>query len=119
MPQPRDFDPNTTDPEFRQEWFGNPAVSGRGSVGGVRDKRLDLWIQGAVLAGIVALVGIVWTIRDNLTEVKTFVTIKAQQYDRDISRLDANIARHDERITVIERGQSSGNRIPDDRQERK
>lgn len=110
-------DPYETDPDFKQEWFGNSAVSGRVNVA-TRDKRIDLLLQGLILAGILGLVGIVWTIRDNLTEVKTFVQIKAQQYDRDIARLDASITRHDERITVIERGQSASNRIPDDRQER-
>lgn len=115
MPHERERDPYATDPDFKQEWFGNVAVSG--SSGG-RDRRLDIWIQGAVLAAILSLVGIVWTMRDNLTEITTFVKIKAEQYDRDISRLDSALARHDERITVIERGQGASHRQPDDRQER-
>jgi hypothetical protein len=116
MPQPRDYDPNATDPDFKQEWFGGTAVSGRGSVGGEgRDRRIDYLLQGLVLAGVLALVGIVWTLRDEVTKITTFVKTKAEQYDRDINRIDATLARHDERITVIERGQGSSNRIPDDR----
>lgn len=109
MPQQREHDPYVTDPDFKQEWFGNVAVSGNSG----RDRRLDIWIQGAVLAAILSLVGIVWTMRDNLTEITTFVKIKAEQYDRDISRIDATLARHDERLTVVERGQGSGNRQSD------
>lgn len=118
MPQPKENDPYATDPDFKQEWFGNSAVSGRGNIMVGRDKRIDILLQALILAGILGLVGIVWTLRDNLTEIKTFVTIKAQQYDRDIARLDSTITRHDERITVLERSQGAGNSQPDDRQKR-
>lgn len=115
MPQESERDPYATDPEFKQEWFGNVAVSGSP---GVRDKRIDTLMQGLILASTLGLVGIVWTMKDTLTELKTFITLKAQQYDRDIARLDSAITRHDERITVIERGQGASHRQPDDRQER-
>lgn len=118
MPQPKDYDPHSTDPDFRQEWFGGNAVSGRGSSGGGRDKRIDVWLQGAVLAGLLALVGIVWTLREEVTKITTYVTLKVEQNDRDISRIDRTIDRHDQRITAIERGESPRYRQPDDRQER-
>lgn len=111
MPQPRDYDPNATDPNFKQEWFGGTAISGKHNGG--PDRRIDHVLQGLILAGILALVGIVWTLRDNVTEIRTFVTTKAEQYDRDISRIDKTLDRHDQRLTTLERRPRYGQ--PDDR----
>lgn len=110
MPQ-REHDPYATDPEFKQEWFGEPRS--RRSMSEGRDRRIDYLFQGVILAGILGLVGIVWNLRDEVTKITTFVSTKTQQYDRDISRIDNTLARHDERITVIERTQGSIVRLPE------
>lgn len=111
--QPKDYDPDRTDPDFKQEWFGGTAISGRHNGG--KDRRIDHLLQGLILAGILALVGIVWTLRDNVTEIRTFVKAKADQYDSDLRRIDKTLDRHDERITAIERGESPRYRKPDNR----
>ncbi len=113
MPQPKDFDPIATDPDFKQEWFGGTAISGRHNGG--KDRRIDHLLQGLILAGILALVGIVWTLRDNVTEIRTFVKAKAEQYDSDLRRIDKTLDRHDERLTTLEQGRRAGHRQPDDR----
>jgi len=114
MSQPKDYD--QTDPNYKQYYHGGIAVSGKG--GGGRDKRLDLWLQGLVLAGIVSLVGIVWTLRNEVTKISAYLTAKVEQNDRDIARIDRTIDRHDQRITTLEQGGRAGNGQSYYRQER-
>lgn len=118
MPQPKDYDPDATDPNWKQSYYPS-AVSGRGNgAGGGRDRRIDYLLQGLILAGVIGLVGVTLNLRDNMTEIKTFVTTKEQQNDREIARLDRSIERHDERITALEQGRRSSNGQPHYRQER-
>lgn len=108
MPQPNDYDP------YESGHFMNVSGSNNGHDG--RDRRIDHLLQALCLAGIIAIVGIVWILRDNVTEIKTYVTERTQLYDREINRLDSTIQRHDERITSLEREQ--GQSYPNHRQKR-
>lgn len=111
MPQPKDFGDDDD-----REWRGN-ANSGRSGNSG-KDARLDTWLQGLVLAGILALVGIVWTLREEVTKITSFVTLKGEQYEREFGRIDKTIERHDQRLTRLEQGRRAGQLDADDRQER-
>jgi hypothetical protein len=119
MGQPKDFDPNQTDPNYRQQWHGGSAISGK-SRGGQegRDKRIDYLLQSLILAGIFGLVGVTLNLKDNVTEIKTFVTTKASEYEREFTRIDKTLDRHNDRLTALEQGRRAGNRQPDYRQER-
>lgn len=119
MPQPKDhYDPNATDPNWKQHYYPSAVSGSRNSGGGNRDKRIDYLLQSLILAGVVGLVGVTLNLRDNMTQIKTFVTTKEQQNDREIARLDRAIDRHDERITSLEQGRRSSNSQSHYRQER-
>ena len=97
-----------------QEVPRGDAISGRHSA----NKR-DPIMQGLILAAIVALVGAVWRLGDNMTRLEATYIAKEQQHDRDILRIDTAIERHDQRITDLERSQGSRQSDPYDRQKRK
>lgn len=78
----------------------------------------DPIVQGLILAGITALVGLVWKVSDTVTRLETSFLAEVQQRDRDILRIDTAIERHDQRITNLERGEGPRQRDSDYRQKR-
>lgn len=110
---------NDEPPDFAEELRGDDEVPMNAISGGGRvTSWFDHVINGLTLAGICALVGVTWKVSDTVTELKTLVTLKAQQYDRDIVRIDKSLERYDQRLTNLERSESTRFADPDDRQKR-
>lgn len=97
-----------------QEVPRGDAISGGHRAYGKRDPI----IQSLILAAILALVGAVWRLGDNMTRLEATYTTKEQQRDRDILRIDTALERYDQRITNLERREGSYQPDPYDRQKR-
>lgn len=80
--------------------------------------RYDNIVQGLILAGITALVGLVWKVSDTCTRLEASFLAEVQQRDRDILRIDTALDRHDHRITDLERSEGTRQRDADYRQKR-
>lgn len=100
------------------------AISGGNGNGG--KQWLMQLLQGLILAGIVALIGVTWSMSSSITELRVTLSEREKQSDRDIQRLEATDARHesdlrriDSRVTQLERGQSAYQPNPNNRQERR
>lgn len=96
-----------------QEVPRGDAISGHHGRG-----RYDNIVQGLILAGITALVGLVWKVSDTCTRLETSFLAEVQQRDRDILRINTTLERHDQRLTDLERGNSPRQPNPYDRQKR-
>lgn len=107
-PLPDDFDPYE---------FNMTAISGGNGNGG-RQWLMQL-LQGLILAGIVGLFGVVWSMKSDITELRATQYERGRSYDRDFQRIDSTIARHDQRITDLERGEGSNQSDPNHRQKRR
>lgn len=91
---------------------GQEVPRGNAISGGNRAySKRDPIIQSLILAAILALVGAVWRLGDNMTRLEATYIAKEQQHDRDILRIDNSLDRYDKRITDLERGE--GTRQPD------
>lgn len=104
------------------------AISGNGS-----KQWLMQLLQGLILAGIVALIGVTWSMSSAITELRVTISERQKQNDRDINRLESSDARHDSadsrhdtelrgldsRVTTLERSQGAYQPDPDDRQKRR
>lgn len=78
----------------------------------------DHVVNGLTLLGIAALVGVTWKLSDTVTRIDTFLLAKVQQNDRDFSRIDSVLQRHDQRLTDLERGEGARQSDADNRQKR-
>lgn len=86
-----------------QEVPRGSAISGRMHGANKRDPIL----QGLILAGITALVGLVWHVSDTVTRLEASFISEVQTRDRDILRIDNSLDRYDKRITDLERSESA------------
>ena len=120
-PLPDNFDP-----------YGEQMTAISGGNGNGRQWLMQL-LQGLILAGIVALIGVTWSMSSSVTELRVTLSERQKQNDRDITRLESSDARldiadsrHDtelrgldSRVTELERGQSAYQLDADHRQKRK
>jgi hypothetical protein len=120
-PTPDDFDPYEREAMF--------AVSG--------DSAGRQWImqllQALILAGIVALFGIMWSFASSFAEIRVMLNEREKQNARDVARLESADARHDSadsrhdtelrgldsRVTTLERAERADQPDPYDRQKRR
>lgn len=114
-PLPDDFDPYGVQ---------MTAISG-GNDGGGKQWLMQL-LQGLILAGIVALIGVTLSLANSVTELRVTISERGKQNDRDIARLEAADTRHesdirgiDSRVTELERSQSTYQPDANDRQKRR
>jgi hypothetical protein len=116
-----DFDPYEREPMF--------AVSG--------DSAGRQWImqllQALILAGIVALFGIMWSFASSFAEIRVMLNEREKQNARDVARLESADARHDSadsrhdtelrgldnRVTTLERAERADQPDAYDRQKRR
>jgi hypothetical protein len=116
-----DFDPYKSDPMF--------AVSG--------DSAGRQWImqllQALILAGIVALFGIMWSFASSFAEIRVMLNEREKQNARDVARFESADARHDSadsrhdtelrgldsRVTTLERAERADQPDAYDRQKRR
>ena len=107
--------------DFSEELRGDGDQMGQSAISGGTG-RVTSWLDhvtnGLTLMGIAALVGVTWRLSDTVTRIDTFISTKAQQYDRDFARIDAALTRHDERLTGLEREQRNSLAHDDNRQKR-
>lgn len=120
-PLPNDFDPYERGPMF--------SVSG--------DSAGRQWImqllQALILAGIVALFGIMWNFASSFAEIRVMLNEREKQNVRDVARFESADARHDSadarhdtelrgldsRVTTLERAERADQSDAYDRQKRR
>jgi hypothetical protein len=122
VPPPDDFDP-----------YGEQMTVISGGNGSGGKQWLMQLLQGLILAGIVALIGVTWGMSSSITELRVTLNERQKQNDRDIARLESSDARHDtadarhdtelrgldSRVTELERGQGAHQSDANDRQKRR
>jgi hypothetical protein len=120
-PLPDEFDP-----------YGGQMTAISGGNGNDRQWLMQL-LQGLILAGIVALIGVTWSVSSSVTELRVTLNERQKQNDRDIARLESSDARHDSadarhdtelrgldsRVTELERIESAHQSDAHDRQKRR
>ncbi len=116
MSQPKDF--FETDPNYKPRYRGGISISGNGRNGNGGSSFWLYLLQGLVLAGVLGLVAMTLSLRDNMTEVKTTVTRKVEQYDREFDRVYKAIDGNSERITSLEQQRWKSDSDPVGRQKR-
>jgi hypothetical protein len=118
---PDDFDP-----------YGGQMTAISGGNGHGRQWLMQL-LQGLILAGIVALIGVTWSMSSDITELRVTLSERQKQNDRDITRLESSDTRHDNadarhdtelrgldsRVTAIEQARRANQPNANDRQERR
>lgn len=86
------------------------------------DTQVSRWfdhiVNGLTLAGVIALVAIVWNLSQTATELRTLVKYQGLEDDRRFTTIDTTLERHDQRITTLEREQRIPLAQPDYRQKR-
>lgn len=106
------------------------ATSGNNNNGGTQ--WLMQLLQALCLAGIVALIGVTWTMAGSITALQVTLSEREKQNDRDITRLESSDARHDaadarhdtelrgidSRLTTLERAERADQFNAHDRQKR-
>lgn len=119
-PLPDDFDPNILPVGASMSAYSG----GSGNDGNGKQWLMQL-LQGLILAGIVALIGVTWSVSSSVTELRVTLSEREKQNDRDIARLESADARHDAdirgidgRVTELEREQSSSEPYANHRQKR-
>lgn len=119
---PPDFDP-----------YGEQMAVISGGNGGDGKQWMMQLLQSLILAGIVALIGVTWTLTGSVTELRVTLSERQKQNDRDITRLESSDARHDSadarhdtelrgldsRVTTLERSQGAYQPDANDRQKRR
>jgi hypothetical protein len=120
-PPPPDFDP-----------YNEQMIAISGGNGNGRQWLMQL-LQGLILAGIVALIGVTWNLTKSVTELQVTFSERDRQNERNIVRLESADARHDitdarhdtelrgldNRLTTLERTERANQPHADDRQKRR